>query len=174
MHIRTATSQDLKKIILLYKEVACQKEGIARLDYEITDDYVKNFVDKSSGTGLILVAEDPDDSDRLIAEVHAYKPGISVFDHVLSDLTLVVHPSFQGRKIGRTIFTIFLEEIAKTRPDIGKVELIARESNDKAIGLYQSVGFSIEGRLEMRIKTLSGTYEADIPMGWQNPNYEFE
>ena len=69
--------------------------------------------------------------------------------------------------------TIFLNEIAGSRPDIGKVELIAREGNPGAIALYQSVGFRIEGRLEMRIKTPEGIYEADIPMGWQNPNFEF-
>jgi ribosomal protein S18 acetylase RimI-like enzyme len=86
---------------------------------------------------------------------------------------LVVDPDFQGKKIGRTILMIFLDEIVKNRPDIGKVELIARESNQRAIALYQSVGFLIEGRLEMRIKAADGYYEADIPMGWQNPNFEF-
>ena len=90
---------------------------------------------------------------------------------MLGDVTIVVHPDFQGRKIGRTILMIFLDEIVRNRPDIGRVELIARESNEKAIALYQSVGFLIEGRLEMRIKT-ADHYEADIPMGWQNPNYE--
>jgi putative acetyltransferase len=92
----------------------------------------------------------------------------------MTDLTIAVHPEFQGKKIGRTLFTIFLEEIATNRPDIGKVELITRESNLRAIQLYQSLGFRIEGRLEMRIKTPEGNYEADIPMGWQNPNFEFE
>jgi putative acetyltransferase len=96
-----------------------------------------------------------------------------VFDHVLGEVTILVHPQFQGKKIGRTILTIFLEEIARNRMDIGKVELIARESNMKAIELYQSLGFRIEGRLEMRIKTADGNYEADIPMGWQNPSFEF-
>ena len=43
----------------------------------------------------------------------------------------------------------------------------------EAIALYQSRGFLIEGRLEMRIRTPDRHYEADIPMGWQNPNYEF-
>ena len=123
--------------------------------------------------GLIIVAEHPNHPDQVIAEIHAYKPGIQVFDHVLTDLTIVVHPDFQGRRIGRTILTIFLEEVARNHPDIGRVELIARESNEKAIALYQSLGFLIEGRLEMRIKTTDRHYEADIPMGWQNPNFEF-
>jgi putative acetyltransferase len=69
--------------------------------------------------------------------------------------------------------SIFLEEIVRNRTDVGKVELIVRESNVGAIALYQSLGFRIEGRLEMRIRTPSRCYEADIPMGWQNPSYEF-
>jgi ribosomal protein S18 acetylase RimI-like enzyme len=173
MHYRTADIDDFKKIKNLYKEVARHEGGIARLENEITDDYILNFIKKSLATGLIIVAEHPDDPEQLIAEVHAYKAGIKTFDHVLSELTIVVHPAFHSKKIGRTIFTIFLEDIGLNRPDVGKVELIARESNKKAIALYQSLGFSVEGRFEMRIKTEQGTYEADIPMGWQNPNFEF-
>jgi len=173
MHFRIATTDDIVRIKTLYKDVARREGGIARLEHEITDDYIETFLTKSLATGLIIVAEHPDEPETLIAEIHSYKTGIDVFAHVLGDLTLVVHPTFQGKKIGRTIFTIFLEEIARNRPDIGKVELIARESNRAAIELYQSLGFMIEGRLEMRIKTSQGSYEADIPMGWQNPLYEF-
>jgi ribosomal protein S18 acetylase RimI-like enzyme len=173
MRYRTAQIEDLPSLIKLYKAVATVEGGIARTEKEITDDYVRNFLDKSLSSGLIIVGENPEDPNELMAEVHAYKIGIQVFNHVLSDLTIVVHPKFQGKKIGRTIFTIFLEEIARNRPDIGRVELIARESNIKAIELYQSLGFQVEGRLEMRIKTPERHYEADIPMGWQNPNFEF-
>jgi ribosomal protein S18 acetylase RimI-like enzyme len=173
MRFRTADIDDLSRLIKLYKAVAREEGGIARLEQEITEDYVKNFIIKSLATGVIIVGENPDDPDELVAEIHGYKAGISVFDHVLGDVTILVHPKFQGKKIGRTILTIFLEEIARNRMDIGKVELIAREGNMKAIELYQSLGFRIEGRLEMRIRTPERNYEADIPMGWQNPNFEF-
>ena len=173
MRYRTATIEDLDRIIKLYQEVARTEGGIARLEPEITPEYVSSFLEKSLAAGLIIVGENPDNENELIAEIHAYKAGIQVFDHVLSDLTIVVHPNFQRRKLGRTILTIFLEEVGRNRPDIGRVELIARESNEKAIALYQSMGFLIEGRLEMRIRTTDRHYEADIPMGWQNPNYEF-
>jgi ribosomal protein S18 acetylase RimI-like enzyme len=173
MRYRTADIDDLGRLIKLYKAVAREEGGIARLESEITEDYVKEFILNSLSTGVIVVGENPNDSDELIAEVHGYKSGISVFDHVLGDVTILVHPGFQGKKIGRTILTIFLEEIARNRTDIGKVELIAREGNMKAIELYQSLGFRIEGRLEMRIRTPDRNYEADIPMGWQNPNFEF-
>jgi ribosomal protein S18 acetylase RimI-like enzyme len=174
MHIRTAEPDDLLKIKHLYETVSRDSNGIARAEDEITDDYIDNFLRKSLSQGLILVAEHPENAGELVAEIHAYSPGISVFSHILSDLTVVVHPDFQGKKIGRTIFTIFLEEIALNHPAIGRVELITRESNHKAITFYQSFGFRIEGRLEMRIKTSDGSYEADIPMGWQNPNFEFD
>ncbi|HEY9049597.1 MAG TPA: N-acetyltransferase [Ohtaekwangia sp.] len=173
MHIRTGAPDDLHRIIKLYKEVAKVKGGIARLEQEITEEYVQNFLSKSLASGLILVAIHPDDPDSLIGEMHAYKPGLHVFNHLFSDLTIAVHPDFQGRKVGRTLFTIFLEEVARHHTDIGKVELITREGNHRAIAFYQSLGFKIEGRMEMRIKTPEGIYEADIPMGWQNPNFEF-
>jgi putative acetyltransferase len=173
MRYRTADIDDLPRLIELYKAVARNDGGIARLEHEITEDYIKNFILKSLATGVIIVGENPDNSDQLIAEIHGYKAGIAAFDHVLGDVTILVHPKFQGKKIGRTILTIFLEEIGRNRMDIGKVELIARESNMKAIELYQSLGFRIEGRMEMRIRTPDHTYEADIPMGWQNPNFEF-
>lgn len=174
MRYRIADINDLTRILDLYKAVARIEGGIARLEREVTEAYVKNFILKSVESGLIIVGENPENPDELIAEIHGYKTGPYVFDHVLSDVTIVVHPHHQGKKIGRTILTIFLEEIAHNRPDIGKVELITREGNLRAISLYQSLGFKIEGRLEMRIRTPEKTYEADIPMGWQNPNFEFD
>lgn len=173
MRYRTATIEDLDRLVKLYQSVGRTEGGIARLEHEITNAYVLNFLEKSLATGLIIVGENPDNENELIAEIHAYKAGIQVFDHVLGDLTIVVHPDFRRKKIGRTILTIFMEEVGRHRPDVGKIELIARESNEKAIALYQSMGFLIEGRLEMRIRTTDRHYEADIPMGWQNPNYEF-
>lgn len=172
MRYRTATLKDLDPLLRLYKVIASTEGGIVRVEHEITNEYISGFLEKSLTTGLIIVGENPEDDSELVAEIHGYKAGIQTFDHVLGDVTIVVHPDFQGKKIGRTIIMIFLDEIVRNRPDIGKVELIARESNEKAIALYQSVGFLIEGRLEMRIKTKDQHYEADIPMGWQNPNYE--
>lgn len=174
MHIRTADLQDLSAIARLYREVSRQPGGIARAVDEVTDEYVGDFIRRSVDSGLILVAEHPDQPDEVIAEIHAFKPGPAAFNHVYSQLTIVVHPAFQQKKVGKTIFMIFLEEIVVRRPHIGRVELIVRESNTRAIQFYQSLGFLIEGRLEMRIKTPDGNYEADIPMGWHNPNFDFD
>ena len=174
MHYRNATIGDVAALVNLYRRVAEGSGGIARTREEVTTEYVSGFVERSLANGLIIVLENKEEPDELIAELHAYKPGIRLFEHVFSDLTLLVDPRFQGRGIGRTIFTIFLDEIVNNRPDVGRVELLTAESNARALHLYQSLGFTIEGRFEMQIRTVEGNYEADIPMGWQNPNFEFE
>jgi ribosomal protein S18 acetylase RimI-like enzyme len=174
MQYRTALYEDWPKIKALHLKVAVQKTGIARWEDEVTDEYVQHFMNKSLEHGLMIVALHPENPDEIVGEIHASQSQIRVLKHLMTDLTIAVDPAFQGKKIGRTLFTIFLEEIATNRTDIGKVELFTRESNHKAISLYRSLGFIIEGRMEMRIKTPEGNYEADIVMGWQNPNFEFD
>ena len=173
MHYRNATLDDVPALVRLYRYVAEKSGGIARTSAEVTEDYVQGFVEKSLANGLIIVLENEEKPDELIAEIHAYNPGIRLFEHVLSELTILVDPRFQHKGIGRTIFTIFLDEVVNNRPDIGRVELLTAESNTRAHRLYQSLGFMIEGRFEMRMRTETG-YAADIPMSWQNPGFEFD
>lgn len=167
--VRRATLADLHKIMALYREVALNSGGIAREADEITGVYVRSFIEKSLGSGVILVVENPSDPEELIAEVHTYTPGIKVFAHVFSDLTIVVRPGFQGRGIGKLLFGTLMEEIEEKHPEILRVELIARESNEKAIGFYKKFGFKVEGRMENRIDGKTGRLEADVPMGRIRP-----
>lgn len=161
--IRAATLSDLNLIAKLYQAVAVIPGGIARQADEITWEYVENNLSKSLQNGICLVAEE---DNQVVAEIHSYKLVPKVFDHVLSELTIVVHPDCQGKGIGKDIFTAFLQEVKTNRPEILRVELIARESNEKAINFYQKIGFRIEGKLENRISNPDGTFESDIPMAW--------
>lgn len=161
--IRAATLSDLNLIAKLYQAVAVIPGGIARQADEITWEYVENNLSKSLQNGICLVAEE---DNQVVAEIHSFKLVPKVFDHVLSELTIVVHPDCQGKGIGKDIFTAFLQEVKTNRPEIIRVELIARESNEKAINFYQKIGFRIEGKLENRISNPDGTFESDIPMAW--------
>ncbi len=150
----------------LYRTVAAVEGGLARTAEEITADYVSHFVQKSLARGVFLVARQPD-TQEIIGEIHAYDLGPKVFAHVLGELTIAVHPRHQGRGVGKALFTAFLHHVSTERPDILRVELIARESNQKAIAFYQKLGFRIEGKFAGRIRSVQGGYEADIPMAWQ-------
>lgn len=169
--IRQATPEDKKNILRLYKIVAYLPGGIAREYDEITENYVSQFMQNASQTGVELVAVATGDQANIIAEIHCCKLFPKVFRHVLSDLTVVVHPEYQGKGIGKKIFTSLLEFITDNRPDVLRVELIARESNIKAIEFYKQLGFVVEGRFEKRISGSDDEFEADIPMAWFNTNF---
>jgi len=164
--VRRAEISDLHKIVVLYRAVAARSGGIARQADEVTETYVRNFIERCLETGIILTIEDPSDPETLVAEVHTCSPGIKVFSHLFSDLTVAVHPDYQGKGIGTLLFGTLLQEIKSNHPEISRVELIAKESNQKAIRFYKKFGFRAEGRLEKRISGKTGELEADIPMAW--------
>lgn len=166
MVINAATSDDRAEILALYLAVAAVEGGLARTAEEISQEYVSHFLGKSLESGFCLVAREAND-DPIIGEIHSYALGPRVFAHVLGELTIAVHPAKQGLGVGKRLFTELLRRVEQERPDILRVELIARESNRKAIEFYQKLGFHIEGRFENRIRSVGGGYEADIPMAWR-------
>lgn len=75
-------------------------------------------------------------------------------------------------------FKHLYRQVAQTVGGLARLEeeltdsYIVRESNAKAIALYEKLGFVKEGALKMRIKNENNSFESDIPMGWMNPNYK--
>ena len=161
--IRKTQKVDIDDIYYLYKKTASTLGGLARDEDEITKEYISNFVTQSISKGLSLVIEI---DEHIIGEVHAYSPELKVFNHVLSDLTICIHPDYQGQQHGKKIFSEFMNIIKNEMQDIKRVELITRESNIKAINFYKNIGFIIEGCLKNRIDGISSNLENDIPMAW--------
>lgn len=169
MEIRKSTLEDLSRIQQLYKTVARRSGGIARKEHEILDSYIYNFLSKSLANGCSMVAEE---AGEIVAEVHTYSLGIECFTHLFGDTTICVHPDYQGKGVGKRLFTALLEYVQTERKDILRVELHARESNPTAIELYKKIGFKVEGRAEGRVLDPDGSIVADVPMGWLNPNFQ--
>jgi ribosomal protein S18 acetylase RimI-like enzyme len=167
--LRTATANDKQGIFDLYLSVSRRIGGLARTSEEITFNYIDSFTSKALNKGLQFIIENRQDGS-IIGEIHCYKLEPRVFDHILSELTIAVHPDFQSQGLGRMLFQYLLKKVQEERKDILRIELIARDSNKKAIAFYQNIGFKIEGRLLNRIKGESD-FEADIPMAWMNDNY---
>ena len=163
--LREGRREDAPAILQLYKAVGATPGGIARQPAEVTADYVNGFVEHSLESGFLIVAE-VDEVAGLAAELHAYRSELNVFRHVLGDLTVAVHPDAQGRGIGRQLFARLLDEVTHRHRDITRIELVTQESNERALRLYESLGFVREGRMEGRIIGPSGLPEADIPLAW--------
>jgi len=164
VRIRPSEMADLDDVLVLYRRVARIPGGLARLEDEISKDYVAGFLAAAHARGLSLVAES--EEGQIIGEIHAYTPGLFCFAHVLSDLTIAVDPGVQGSGLGRRLFERFMAMVRDERSDVARVELIARESNARAIRFYETLGFQQEGVFISRIRNLDGSIESDIPMAW--------
>ncbi|MFN7119656.1 MAG: GNAT family N-acetyltransferase [Saprospiraceae bacterium] len=156
----------------LYQKVAAESGGIIRVSSEITPAYVSGMLHKCVQQGLIFGIFNPAKPFQLIAEIHTYTPDIQAFRHLLTDLTVVVHPDFQGKGLGKLIFEHLLNEIKRAHPHILRVELFVRENNAKAVEFYQRLGFIEQGRHRHKIKNADGSLETPIEMAWFNPAYQ--
>ena len=162
---RFLNDKDAPSLCDLYRTIANHPRGFARAPEEISLEYVEKMLEPVIGSGIGICAFDRA-ANRMVGFIVARKPGPKAFDHVLTDLTIGVDPSYQSKGIGRRLFFDFLEHVQGARPDVLRVELIVRETNNRAISFYESIGFKREGYLDKRIIAPDGTFEGDIPMGW--------
>lgn len=161
--VRNATREDVEEILEMYRAVARIPGGLARTEKEVTQSYVTGFVTKALQRGITLVAIH--ESGPVVGEIHAARSELKTFCHVLTDLTIAVHPDCQRKGIARLLFGTFMSEV-RSMADVQRVELIARESNVHALGFYESMGFVREGEFRRRVRSVDGGLEADIPMAW--------
>lgn len=170
MIIRKALPKDAEELGHLYKTVAKNERGIARMEDEISGQYIRHTIDSALSEGVMLIGLN-EASQSIIAEIHAIKYGIRIFDHILTHITMIVHPDHQGKGLGKKILQAFLNEIKENRPDVRRVELESRSSNYRSIGLYKQLGFVQEGTMKDKTRNKDGSFEDSILMAWLNPNY---
>ena len=97
---------------------------------------------------------------------HAFLDPLPMRDnaHVFT-LTIVVHPANLGQGVGTALMTRVMAW-ARERPGLGKIELLVRATNTRAIALYRKFGFAEEGRLRRRVKTPKAGFIDDLVMSW--------
>lgn len=144
----------------LYQLIADSSNTLGMLPEECTLEYFKEVVGKANNYGIIVGAYQ---GQELIGFIYAYPLGLKLFDHVLSNLAIGVHPNYQGQGIAKKLFEKFFHEVNQKKSII-RVELIAA-ANPNAIKLYEQVGFKKEGTLIKRA-TLHGELVDNIAMAW--------
>lgn len=166
MTTRPATPADHSALLALHQAVSQDPNGIARTLDEITETYIASLLKITPPNGLQLVVEH---EGELIGGIHAAKYGLHIFNHVLTHLTIVVHPAWQGKGVGKALFIKFLEEVRINFPEVRRVELEARASNEASLGLYRSLGFVQEGVYRNKTRNLDGSFVDSIPMAYAVP-----
>ena len=171
LQIKKAEFEHETELFELYKKVAGIANGIIRNENEIDRNYIAGILENSINNGLILVGLI---NDKIIGEIHSYTPKLYAFQHILTDLTIVVDPKHQGKGIGRKLFTQFIETVKTDLNHIFRIELYTREHNERNVNFYKSLGFINEGRQENKIFMSDSVFETPLHMAWFNPNYKAE
>ena len=163
IEITFANLNDEKELLSLYESVVNISDGIIRQPEEVSVEYIHDFLLKSINNGLILVAKT---NEAILGEIHAYTPNLHAFQHILTDLTIVVHADHQGKGIGRKLFERFLKIVTSDLAHIRRIELYTREHNERNVKFYESLGFINEGRQENKIFIGQNQFETPIHMAW--------
>ena len=122
--------------------------------------FEQKFVELGA-SGCYVVAE----KDRKIVGHALLEPmGLKAIAHVFR-LTIVVHPGYLGEGIGAALMRDLLDWAEQT-PRVGKIELLVRATNRRAIHLYTKLGFVEEGRFKNRVRLPDGSFVDDIGMAW--------
>ena len=159
---RPTTPVDAAALLALYRTVAATpNSGLARHSDEIDQGYVAAFLG-GQGAGWISIGAFHDGDP--VGEIHALRMQPRQFHHVLTDLTIAVHPRMQGHGVGSRLFAELFAHAARLDPPVTRIELVARTGNAAAIRLYERLGFRAEGRFRDRVRLPDGRVEDDIPM----------
>lgn len=160
--LRPTTPADAPAVLALYQATAAAPDsGLARAPDEMELAWVQGFLTRAAASGASLGVWA---GDILAGEIHASRMDARQFDHNLMDLTVAVHPDWQGRGVGARLFEGLFAAAAAMRPKVERIELAVREGNAGAIRLYQRLGFVLEGRHPGRVRLPDGRTEMDLTM----------
>jgi putative acetyltransferase len=158
--IRATTLADAPAVLSLHLAAASRGGGLAREADEMSLPPIEAALAKARATGVALSAWS---GEAIAGEIHASRLGPRQFDNSLTELTVAVHPDFQGQGVGAALFEALFAE-ARKLVGLTRVELMCREGNARAVRLYQRLGFVIEGRFVRRVVLADGTVEDDLAM----------
>lgn len=123
--LRPLTPADAPAVLALYQATAdSPTSGLARSPDEMDLAWVRGFLGKASANGATLGVWA---GEVLAGEIHASRMGPRQFDHNLMDLTVAVHPDWQGRGVGARLFEGLFAAAAAMTPAIERIELAVRE-----------------------------------------------
>jgi putative acetyltransferase len=161
MQIRIAEERDAAAIAQGEWDTAATPGMLVGRPGEIPVSAFVTKIAELSSRGCYWVAEE---SDAVIGHAFLDPMKMAGNSHVYH-LNIVVHPGHTARGVGTALMR-HLMTWAKDRAEVGKVELLVRASNTRAVALYRKFGFVDEGRLRARVRTPDGRFLDDLAMAW--------
>ena len=159
--IRSARAEDAHVLAQAERTIAATPGLLVSQPAELPDERFAQKIAALDGAdnGHYLVAET---ADQIVGHGMLDPLPLVAVRHVVH-LTLVVHPGWQGRGVGRALLTSLIEW-ARAASAVEKIELNVRSSNTVAQALYRKMGFREIGRWRRRVKVAPGQYLDDVAM----------
>jgi len=169
-NIRHCTIDDVYAIYKLYKSVTYSNPGkLTQHPDEVTLDYVAEVLQNSMQRGIAFVIEK---TSGVIGFCKAFTSRFSCLAHVLNDITAMISPEYQGSAgYGAYFIKYLLSHIEENMAHIMRVEIVPHSSNRMAIGMYQKLGFAIDGICKNKILNPDKTFEDEIILSWTNKHF---
>ena len=159
--IREAIAKDAPILTAAEQETAESPGLLVSRPHELTVESFETKIAELSKVGRYIVAEK---DDAIVGHALLGPLPLEAIAHVFR-LTIVVHPGFRGQGIGEALMRDLMDWVQQT-PRAGKIELLVRSTNVRAIRLYEKLGFIEEGRFRKRISLPNGSFIDDIAMAW--------
>jgi len=165
--IRTATAEDADDIhaltlaliddgrgmVLSRQDVKAEEDRKVKLASSLTRDF-------DGRMGRYLVAEQ---HGRVVGTGEVERIRLVRLMHNVR-LSLGVHPAAQGQGIGRRLMKGLLTWARDVRPRVRRVELGVLANNERAIALYESLGFVREGYQQGFLWGADGSFVDNLQM----------
>ncbi|WNF35822.1 GNAT family N-acetyltransferase [Bacillaceae bacterium IKA-2] len=162
--LRSATLLDTKAVLRLSYQVISENDTLVTTigEFNVTEEQQRSFITmyNDDPSNVMIVAE----YNRNIIGVLTFQRGMlqKYFHH--GSIGMIVKKTWRSSGIGTALLTTFLEW-ADYQPLLEKLCLDVLASNEKAIALYNKLGFIEEGRQKNQVKIANGHYEDLIIMG---------
>jgi putative acetyltransferase len=106
--------------------------------------------------------------ERWVVELEGEVVGYGTVHHFggwcshVGTLALHIHPGAQGRGLGRRLWEQLM--VRGRQQGLTRLQLFTRADNARAIALYRSCGFEVEGRRRAMVRLPDGTFVDDLMM----------
>jgi RimJ/RimL family protein N-acetyltransferase len=161
MKIRQAQLNDAPILVAAEQETARTPGLLVSHPNELKLEACEQKINELTKRGRYIVAEN---DGKIVGHAFLEPMTLQATSHVFR-LTIVVHPGFVGRQIGTALMRELMDWARQT-PTVGKVELLVRATNQRAIHLYAKLGFIEEGRFRDRVRLPDGRLVDELAMAW--------
>ena len=161
MIIRKAIIEDAASLVAAEQETARTPGLLVSRPNELTRSAFEQKIVELGASARYIVAEK---DGKIVGHALLDPMGLQALAHVFR-LTVVVHPGYPGSGIGTALMRDLLDWAERT-PRVGKIELLVRATNARAIRLYLKLGFVEEGRFRNRVRLSNSSFVDDLAMAW--------